>query len=66
MPPIYEVTVFSEEDDREIYREKVIAVNEDTAIDQTTDVLDKKVCPMECAWRKKYDSHTRGDNDKAE
>ena len=41
-PPIYEVTVFSEEDDREIYREKVIAVNEDTAIDQTTDVLDKK------------------------
>ncbi len=42
MPPIYEVTVFSEEDDREIYHEKVMAVDEDTAIDRVTDVLDKK------------------------
>ncbi len=42
MPPIYDVTVFSEDDDREIYHDKVIAVDEDTAIDQITDVLDKK------------------------
>lgn len=42
MPPIYDVTVFSEEDDREIYHEKVMAVDEDTAIDQAMDVLDKK------------------------
>ena len=42
MPPIYDVTVFSEEDDREIYHEKVLALDEETAIDQVTDVLDKK------------------------
>ncbi len=45
MPPIYEVTVFSEKDDREIYHEKVFAIDEDTAIDQVTDALDKKGVP---------------------
>ena len=45
MPPIYDVTVFSEENDREIYHEKVMAVDEDTAIDQVTDALDKKGMP---------------------
>jgi len=42
MPPIYDVTVFSEEDDRELYHEKVMAVDEDTAMDQVTDALDKQ------------------------
>ncbi len=42
MPPIYDVTAFSEEDDREIYHEKVMAVDEDTAMDQVTDAPDKK------------------------
>lgn len=42
MSPIYEVTVFSEENDREIYHEKVFAMDEDVAIDQATGELDKK------------------------
>ena len=42
MPPIYDVTVFSEDYDREIYHEKVMAMDEDSAIDQVADVLDKK------------------------
>ena len=42
MPPIYEMTIFSEDDDWEIYHEKVMAVDEDSAIDQVADVLDKK------------------------
>lgn len=42
MPPIYDVTVFSEEDDRKIYHGKVMAVDEDAAMDQVTDALDKK------------------------
>ena len=45
MPPIYEVTVLSEEDDREIYHETELAMDEDTAIDQVTDALDKKGVP---------------------
>ncbi len=45
MPPIYDVTVFSEENDREIYHEKVMAVDEDTAMDQVTDALDQKEVP---------------------
>ena len=45
MPPIYDVTVFSEENDREICREKVMAVDEDAAIDHVTDALDKKGVP---------------------
>ncbi len=40
--PIFDVTVFSEDGNEEIYREKVFAIDEDTAIDQVTDVLDKK------------------------
>ncbi|MBD5551106.1 MAG: hypothetical protein HDQ96_08030 [Lachnospiraceae bacterium] len=42
MPPVYDVTVFSKEDDREIYHDKVLAIDEDTAIDQVTDALNKK------------------------
>lgn len=40
--PIYDVTIFSESDDREIYHEKVFAMDEDTAIDQTTEGLREK------------------------
>ncbi len=43
--PIFDVTVFSEDGNEEIYREKVFAIDEDTAIDQVTDVLDKKGLP---------------------
>lgn len=31
--PIYDVTVFSEDDSKEIYHEKIFAIDEDTAID---------------------------------
>ncbi len=43
--PIFDVTVFSEDGNEEIYREKVFAIDEDTAIDQVTDVMDKKGLP---------------------
>ncbi len=43
--PIFDVTIFSEDNNEEIYHEKVFAIDEDTAIDQVTDMLDKKGLP---------------------
>ncbi len=43
--PIFDVTIFSEDNNEEIYHEEVFAIDEDTAIDQVTDVLDKKGLP---------------------
>ena len=41
---IFDVTVLSEEN-KEIYHEKVFAMDEDTAMDQVLDELDKKGVP---------------------
>lgn len=43
--PIYDVTVFSEGDNKEIYHEKVFALDEDTAIDQAEEALKEKGIP---------------------